>query len=324
MEKTGLSLVDEKKIYHPKHTIKKEWTKTFRAKIKKVIWKTNSYGNVKPLLLLTKTHTIEKHTFGALILGEADQVRHFGWGKGAVVEATINQDLGIDIKKNLNKVEPDLANNCPDCQGVLEWKGLDLYCDAIECPSQGRTLLHRLLKVVNIEANKSNQYFGPSIFHDYLKKFPTNTVPIAIHNYDEFCFSFAQVGHKDTGSRYEVLKRHHPELAEPFQAMELEIEKKLLKGFSPREFWYICNLPGIDMAEAVELSGVNPLELMPDKLEFQLRRVKTPKAIAQTIITNQAYWGSVYLLLRQLTEKIASKYQKKQADDAGTKPRLDV
>lgn len=111
-------------------------TETAESKVVKVEWNLSRLGTMKPVVIIEPVELdgarIQRATgFNAKYVNE-NKI-----DTGAVIEIMRSGSVIPDIQRVIDPAPVyNLPDKCPVCGGDLEWKGVDLVCDNIDCPNR--------------------------------------------------------------------------------------------------------------------------------------------------------------------------------------------
>lgn len=231
-----------------------------QAVVEKLVWNTGTAGRVVPVAVLT--HPIELS--GAMVQNischHAKNVVDNKIGSGSLVLITRANEVipyMSDVLSESPTYEQDIPKNCPTCNTLLKWDNTYLMCPSLDCPAQSRTLIFRLFESCNQPEGLST-----TTITKWLDQFPTLGGLVKIDSIVDFLFIFAQIKHKDSAARADMLQKqfndHYGSLLFKF---ENNIQAKLDIGVTNSEFWYLLNLKGLGTESAKKMFNINPLTL---------------------------------------------------------------
>lgn len=119
---------------------------------------TSRTGRVSPVAELRPTK-LSGATISRATVHHYNMVKTNGVGAGAIVELVRSGLVIPKIERVINRVEPDLPDECPSCRARLIWESDHLICpNKTDCPAQTEnTLVHFFKTLGNVDG------FGPKV-----------------------------------------------------------------------------------------------------------------------------------------------------------------
>ncbi len=128
------------------------------VKVVDVIPQTSRTGKLTPVALLEPTK-LSGATISRATVHHYGMVKSKGVGKGALVELVRSGLVIPKIEKVINRVDPQMPENCPSCNAHVVWDGDNLYCpNTTECSAQAENTLAHFFRILgNVDG------FGPKV-----------------------------------------------------------------------------------------------------------------------------------------------------------------
>ncbi len=131
---------------------------TAEVTVLKVTPQTSRTGRLTPVAQLEPTK-LSGATISRATVHHYGMVKKKGVGRGALVELVRSGLVIPKIERVIERVEPDIPNECPSCQSHVVWDGDNLFCpNTTDCSAQAEnTLMHFFKTIRNIDG------FGPKV-----------------------------------------------------------------------------------------------------------------------------------------------------------------
>ena len=131
---------------------------TAKVRVRKVIPQTSRAGKLTPVAHLEPTK-LSGATISKATVHHYGMVKSKGVGKGALVELVRSGLVIPKIESVIERVDPDIPEECPSCGAHVVWDGDNLFCpNTTDCPAQAEnTMIHFFKTLRNVDG------FGPKV-----------------------------------------------------------------------------------------------------------------------------------------------------------------
>lgn len=228
------------------------------SKVKDVVFKTNDYGNINPVLKLYPNDDIKKLGLNAIVLESIEKYKETGVTKRSSITASFFEDGRLKSIDFITKASSGctkfqvLPVNCATCENKLVEEAKHLKCTNKYCPATSQGFLYCMIKNITGRPTKTIEKF--------VDNYAVGESFAKIETMDEFKIVFQSVKGKDTASREKKWKDKFGDTSGlALYDLENEVEDYLKRDTLPNTlFWNTINFPKLNSGVYESLYKIDP------------------------------------------------------------------